>query len=1548
MAMGGVMTPSALIVGEGTLAIRCGQILRDLGWALVGVATREKAIEKWADDLGLRRGDSGAGLAAFVAAQPFDYLFSIVNLSMFPDEVIARPRVMAVNFHDGPLPEYAGLNVTTWALLNREPRHAVTWHEMTTRVDAGRILKRREFDVPPGETAFGLNTQCYTAGMESFAELAREIAEGRLETSAQDLSRRRYFARHHRPPAAGVLALDGPAEEAATVVRALHFGGYANPLALAKLAVGEDVLTVGDASVLDRPSTQPAGTILAVDEGAIEVTTRTSDLRLGGLRCRDGLPGDVRAFLAAKGLGPGRRLADLEPARRALLDEKARAHARHEPYWLSVLQDLVPLDLPFVSRAGGGEGIHSFDVPLQPAPRGAGELGLAAIVGFLARLTGQYRFHVGLCGAGVEALARGVEAFFAPVVPLTVELDPDAPFDRSAVDRALASAREHGTYARDLISRRPELSRLVRRQGQPDYGVVLALGEAPPVSGAALVCSVAEDGRACRLSFDAARVTRDAASAVVRQLGAFLADLAAQPDGRLGDLSLVGDDERRTLLGRWDEVSRSYPADTCLHELFAAQAARTPDAVAVVFRGERLTYRELDQRANRLAHVLVSLGVGPDVLVGLYLERSLDLPTAVLAVLKAGGAYVPLDPTYPADRIAFMIADAALPVVLAQERLRSRLPASIARVVVVDGPGAGFEDQPAQPPRTAVGGANLAYVIYTSGSTGQPKGVMVEHRNVVNFGVGMDERLGAEPGVWVAVTSLSFDISVLELLWTLTRGFTVVIYADQSRGAAGSAVSTRGIDLSLFYFSSDEGENESDKYRLLLEGARFADRNGFKAVWTPERHFHAFGGLFPNPALTSAALATITERVSLRAGSCVSPLHHPLRVAEEWSVVDNLSKGRVAISFAAGWQPNDFVLRPESFARRKDLMFEQIETVRRLWRGEALPFPGPTGKDVTVRTLPRPIQKELPVWVTAAGNPETFEAAARAGANVLTHLLGQTVEEVRDKVALFRRVWKEQGHHGRGVVTLMLHTFVAESDAQARETVRQPMKEYLRSAVGLIKDAAWSFPTFKASTTSSTGEFSTDGLSAAEMDALLEFSFDRYYDTSGLFGGVATCVATLERMKAIDVDEIACLVDFGVPTPIVLGSLPRLAEVRAAADAPAMAPPPDATGPDWTLAGLIEGHRATHLQCTPSMAALLVSEPGGRASLGRLTRMMVGGEALPVALARELRGLVGGELINMYGPTETTIWSSTHAITDVGDSVPIGRPIANTDMLVLDGRLNLQPAGTAGELCIGGDGVVRGYLNRPQLSADRFVKHPYRDGGARLYRTGDLARLRPDGVVEFLGRLDHQVKIRGHRIELGEIETVLAEHPHVREAAVTAREDVPGDVRLVAYFIARDGRPPSAEELREHLQKRLPETMVPAAFVPMGAFPQTPNRKLDRKALPPPAPTVAAAPQERPQSGIEQTIAEIWQAVLNLSDVGVQDNFASLGGHSLLMVQVLGRLKDRVPGPVTLVDLFRYPTIRSLAAFLASQGAPSENLRQSAARAEARRGALEARRRPPR
>ena len=1008
-------------------------------------------------------------------------------------------------------------------------------------------------------------------------------------------------------------------------------------------------------------------------------------------------------------------------------------------------------------------------------------------------------------------------------------------------------------------------------------------------------------------------------SATVRRLvghfGNLLAGMVAEPHTPLDRLSLLSAAEQRQLLVEWNATGTELPKATCIHQLIEAQTKATPNAIAVVCRGQQLTYAELNARANQVASYLAKLGVGSQVLVGLCVDRSLEMLVGLLGILKAGGAYLPLDPAYPAERLAFMIEDAQVKVLLTQERLTAILPPGAVYRVRLDADWPLIGAEPAQDMDRGVAPHHLAYVLYTSGSTGKPKGVMVEHRNVLNFFVGMDERIQHRPGAtWLAVTSPSFDISVLELFWTLARGLNVVLYAGDEApshpGGNGKVTWRRPMDFSLFYFSSDQVDGPGGAYRLLTEGARFADEHGFAAVWTPERHFHEFGGLYPNPSVTSAALAMITKRVQIRSGSVVAPLHTPIRIAEEWSVVDNLSNGRAAISFASGWMPEDFTVNPANYKDRKEIMLRDIEVVRQLWRGERVPMPGPLGKEVQVKIFPRPVQKELPIWLTAAGNPETFQMAGKLGASVLTHLLGQSMEEVSQKVALYRQAWKEAGHSGRGHVTLMLHTFVSENLESVKATVRGPLIEYLRKSADLIKGYGWAFSAFKhTSKPPEDVDFST--LSKDEMDALLEHAFNRYFETSGLFGTPEGCLETIEELRAHDIDEAACLIDFGVSPDVVLANLKHLDALRLAANDISQVEPAD-----YSIPALIQRHRVTHLQCTPSMASLLLLDERTPGAFGRLRGLMIGGEAFPAALAKQLGKMVQGDILNMYGPTETTVWSSTYRVPPEPARVPVGRPIANTAIYILDQNLLPVPVGIAGELMIGGAGVARGYLGQAELTAERFIRHPIQGNGAvRLYRTGDLARYLPDGNIELLGRMDHQVKIRGHRVELGEIEALLDEHPAVRESVVIAKELANEDKRLVAYVVPHDGQAPTRQQLRRYAQERMPDYMVPAQVVFMTEFPQTPNRKIDRKALPAPEADAHEAESafEPPATETEAAVAELWSELLGVERAGRRDNFFEAGGHSLLAMQFVVRIRGRFGVDLPLKNLFERPTVAGLA-----------------------------------
>lgn len=635
--------------------------------------------------------------------------------------------------------------------------------------------------------------------------------------------------------------------------------------------------------------------------------------------------------------------------------------------------------------------------------------------------------------------------------------------------------------------------------------------------------------------FEAATIRRMAG-----HLQVLLEGILAGPDRRLSELPLLTAAERHQLLIEWNDTEMDYPRDKTVHQLFEEQVERTPDAVAVMYEQQQVTYRELNQRANRVGHHLRRLGVEPEARVGIMVNRSLEMVVGLLGILKAGGAYVPLDPAYPKERLSFILGDAEVSLLLTQQRLAEKLPEHTAHVVDLDSDKAIVEESV----ENLFGGAgaeNLAYLMYTSGSTGRPKGVAIEHRSTVALSHWADEFYAPEhlAGV-LASTSINFDLSVFELFVPLSWGGKVILLGGGTTPLAENALRLRTL---------------------------------------------------------------------------------------------------------------------------------------------------PSAEDVTlIHTVPSAIDE----LVRVDGVP----ASAR-----IVSLGGEPLQNV-----LAQRIYQ-------------------------RETIQQ--------------------------------------------------------------------------------------------------------------------------------------------------------------------------------------------VLNFYGPTEDTVWS-TVALVKRGASEPptIGRPVPNTRIYLLDQHLRLVPIGARGELHIGGVGLARGYLNRPHLTAEKFIPDPFsNEPGARLYKTGDLARYRTDGSLEFLGRLDHQVNIQGYRIELGEIEAALVEHPGVDKSVVMAREDDSSEKRLVAYVVANGQPAPSASELRGWLKEKLPEYMLPSAFVLLEALPLTLNGKVNRKALPDPDHTRSEleGAYMAPRTPQEETLARIWAEVLGLERVSIQDDFFKLGGDSLLAAQAISRVCDAFEVELPLRTLFERTTIAELA-----------------------------------
>ncbi|CUH64611.1 Dimodular nonribosomal peptide synthase [Thalassovita gelatinovora] len=1481
-------TFSSVLIGNESLVIQCGEILRGKGHTIVAVVTRNQDVANWATDAGLRVEAPGKDLGVRLNGAPFDWLLSIANLDIIPGDVLALPAKGAVNFHDGPLPAYAGLNAPVWALAAGETRHGITWHMIEGGIDEGDILVQREFEIAAADTALTLNTRCFEAAIDSFPELADILANAAPDRHKQDLSQRSYFGLSHRPEAAGRLDFNKPAIELDALIRALDHGDYWNPLACAKLELAGKIALVAKSSMSDGNGAP--GEVLRIEKDGLTVATGDGALRLSGFRTIDGSDLDPAMLVDI-----GHVLPSPDAVLSERLDTALQAAIKAEPVYRGIFDSFAPAQLALTATKS--EGVLEQPVAVDAD---AAMTALALIAGRLAETN-----HVDL------ALARSSDAphgYLMSWAPVRLDAQGDVETVADSFLTSLDKARKFGPAPADILARLAGHPRIATPQiGLSDDSAL--------IPGTAI--TLATQG-GVRLLGDAAQVTPAYLNLMAKRIEKIAAGTA--PQTPLKTLDILPDSERDMILYDWNATKTNYDPDLCIHQMFERQVAKTPDAEALVVDGESLSYAELNTRANQVAHRLRQMGVKPGTLVGLYTQRSPFLMIGALGILKAGGAYVPLDPAYPVDRIALYIEDSACPVIVTQNTMAADLPKHEAQVLTLDA-DPHVLSAPTDNIDSGVQGTDMAYMIYTSGSTGRPKGVMVEHRNVSNFFTGMDDRIDHENGgVWLAVTSLSFDISVLELFYTLARGFKLVLSSDENRALVSNGrmpMTGKGMEFSLYYWGNDDGVGR-DKYEVLFEGAKFADENGFCAVWTPERHFHAFGGPYPNPSVTGAAVAALTKNLAVRAGSCVAPLHHPARIAEEWAVIDNLTNGRTGIGIASGWQPHDFVLRPEnSPPNNKKAMLETIDTLRRLWVGEEVEFPMGNGDMHAVVTQPRPVSKKLNVWVTTAGNPETWKEAGRIGANVLTHLLGQSVAEVGDKIKLYHEALREAGHDPKDfTVTLMLHTYVADDREHAREIARGPMKDYLNSAAGLIKQFAWAFPAFKRPEgVNSPFELDLGTLDAEELDAILEFAFQRYFEDSGLFGTIEDCLDRVEQLKRIGVDEIACLIDYGIEKQKVLNGLTYLAEVLKRANTEV-----ELDADDFSIAAQIVRHGVTHMQCTPSMARMISMNDEARAALNRVQHLMIGGEALPGALVEEFAEITDASIENMYGPTETTIWSTTETATAAHNVVNIGTPIANTQVYVLDDEMQPVPVGVPGELYIGGDGVTRGYWQREDLTAERFVADPFvkpeytAPGGPRMYRTGDLVRWRADGKLDFMGRADHQVKLRGYRIELGEIEAAMTDHSHVTQAVVIAREDTPGATRLVGYMTV-DGHVEESA-LRKRLSAVLPEFMVPAVFATLDVFPLTPNKKVDRNALPAPETrqvTTQSAAFVAPENSVEKEIADIWARILGLQTIGSRDNFFELGGHSLLAVQAHREIRKNLgAAKLSITDIFRFPVLSAL------------------------------------
>lgn len=903
--------------------------------------------------------------------------------------------------------------------------------------------------------------------------------------------------------------------------------------------------------------------------------------------------------------------------------------------------------------------------------------------------------------------------------------------------------------------------------------------------------------------------------------------------------------------------------------------------IALITNNKEFSYKELAINIKNLASELKKSGINKGDIIGVFGDRDEEIVFSILAILYLGAVYLPLDKQLPKERIDFIIKDAGISKILTNNSETSIFNSNSEVINVSTLNEIHNNDLTYCSPDQN----DTAYIMYTSGSTGQPKGVSVSHSNLHNFLSSMKETFSSEegPDVFYSMTGHSFDISLLEIFWPISYGQTLWLSEDTLRLDKAlinnnNEDSPNAFDWSIYFFSSyNHYSDEKDKYGYIKDVTKLADKKGFTAVWTPERHFNDFGGLFPNPSVLSSALAVLTDNIQLRAGSVVSPLHSTTRIVEEWSLVDNLSNGRVGMALASGWHPNDFILKPENYSDRKLILEQQVEEMRTLWSGGSLKMKNGEGKEIDVITFPLPIQQEIPLWITSAGNPETFAQAGKLGVNILTHMLGQDVEVLKQNIELYFHELKKAGHDPKKkVISIMLHTFIADSIEEAINHAKKPFCEYLRSSLSL------------AGSLIGLSKEQMEKLGENEIEKVLETIFYRYYKSTSLIGTNESIKPLLKELKDIGITEISCLLDFGIQKANVINSINKIGDIIK---------------PSAKKENLNNSLFPTIFQSTPSKLSMMLSEQENTEFFKNLKIILLGGEPVRKEVVDRLKSSSDARILNMYGPTETTIWSTIFEYGAlVSKELIIGKPIANTQVYILDEENKKCAPYVWGTLFIGGKGVAKGYVNRPEMTKSKFIINPY--GDDLIYNTGDVVRWTDLGNIEFQGRNDSQVKINGNRIELGDIEANISVIKEVDFPIVLVN-----DKKIIAFY---SGIEMEETALISILKEKLPRYMIPEKFIFISDVPLMPNGKIDRLGL------LSSVDEstilcEEPEEGIEQNIAKYWQELLTLDkSIGRNNNFFSLGGNSINATIMLSKIGEIYNVNIEINKFFSEPTIANL------------------------------------
>ncbi|ETS33664.1 non-ribosomal peptide synthase [Photorhabdus khanii NC19] len=694
-----VLSRRCVVIGGTTLAVFCAEQIQAAGHTIQAMLTTDTVLQTWAARQGIVCVNSVEALHTQIAQHPVDWLFSIVNPIILPAALIEQIRGGAFNYHNSPLPRYAGSHATSWALLARETHYAISWHCIEVGVDTGDIAVQWPVAIEEHDNAFSLNLKCYQAAQEGFIKLLRDLEQGKLVTYPQDLTQRSFYRQSRRPDGGGYLCWQQPGEALSALVRALDFGeNYLNPLGCPKLLLKQGPVRISWLQRLNHRSEEAPGTLIALEEEAWQVTTGSEDVRIGGFATLEGKLLSAGELADISELRPGQQLPLLSLQQAQNVKDTLQALASGESFWRERLASLLPLQLPFETTGKSAEPKWALSAWQSPLLKNGEKAPLQTFAIYLARLTHQTEFQIGWCVDRVKNEPNGLSGL-APVVPMTIKVEFDQPWCTVAnwINDELAQLAQHRTFCRDLLSRSPSLCAIPALTTSRPWRVAVSfIPDDKPweqnALGELLTLQMNNQG-GFRWIYDANRLNAEAVQRMSEHLQVLASSAGEGDDIPVWQFNLLPEAERTLLLETWNATQTRYPDQTCIHWLFEQQAEKTPEAIALVYEEHILSYAELNARANRLAHQLIALGVVPDQRVAICVASSPAQIVGLLAVLKAGGAYVPLDPAYPGERLVHILTDAAPAIVLADNTGRTALGEKVLAAFTVLEPNS-LPDQP--------------------------------------------------------------------------------------------------------------------------------------------------------------------------------------------------------------------------------------------------------------------------------------------------------------------------------------------------------------------------------------------------------------------------------------------------------------------------------------------------------------------------------------------------------------------------------------------------------------------------------------------------------------------------------------------------------------------------------------------------------------------------------------------------------------------------------------------------------------------------------------